>query len=211
LGSWLEYVALARQLDDAWRAVDATTTAAVHRRDEVSAAIDQLDRRLAAQGQRLAQLGRATGQHFPSRPVVPAGGTDPEQALRRVSREIEAADVAASEAEQLSRQAPLLPAWPPLARNLAVYCAVALLAVVVQAGVLLVADLRHLDEWTVFAWVLGGVPALAFFTGYLILTGWGRPRAVTEAPTRSPRLGFAICFLAAPAIYSGYKLVVALF
>jgi hypothetical protein len=99
-----------------------------------------------------------------------------------------------------------MPNLSPLARNVVVYLGCALVTVILQFGLLVASGEDRIDTWTLLAWMCAGLPAMAFFAGYLVIAVWGKPRMVAVAPTRSPRLGFAICFLAMPIVYCGYKL-----
>ncbi|NES39543.1 hypothetical protein G3554_25910, partial [Micromonospora sp. PPF5-17] len=54
-----EYAALARELSARQRGGERAVAAEAERRRALQAAVDQLGQRLAAQGQRLDQLGRA--------------------------------------------------------------------------------------------------------------------------------------------------------
>lgn len=192
--TWPEYAALARHL--------AHVT-----RPETPEPVDAgpLDGRLVAQRERLTQLGRAIGQHVSSQPAPPATNGDPAEAVRLAERSADAADAAATETEELARRAPLFPGISPVARNLFVYSACALVAVVFQFVLLSLGDAGRVDTISVFAWMCAGLPAAAFFAGYLIISIWGKPRLPAGDPPRNPRLGFAVCFLAMPIVYCGLK------
>jgi hypothetical protein len=208
--SWLEYLALARRLDDLRRAGERSAADLVRQQDAVTAGFASLGQRLAAQRQRLGQLGAAIGEPFGNQPVPPAAAvTDPVQALQVARVRAEEADVAATEAERLARYPPLFPTWTPLARNLAVYAACALTAVVAQIALLVAADLDQIDPLTMLAWLCAGLPAMAFFAGVAVVTVWGKPPALVGTPPRNLRLGFAVCFLAMPTVYCAYKVITA--
>ncbi|MGC5031909.1 hypothetical protein [Micromonospora sp. DT229] len=70
-----EYAALVRHLSVQQRANEQGVAAEADRRRDLGAAVDYLDRRLSAQGQRLDQLGRTIGVAPP--PVGPPPGTAP--------------------------------------------------------------------------------------------------------------------------------------
>jgi hypothetical protein len=206
MSTWDEYAALARHLDHLHRSRDAVTAGATERRDAVSTGATQLEQRLAAQHERLSRLGRAIGQHVSSRPAEPSDITDPAVAVRLGFERADAADATATVVEDLGSRPQLFPSFAPVTRNVIVYLGCALLAVVVQS-VLVVAGEGRIDAFSLLAWAFAGLPAAAFFAGYLVLSIWGQPRLAAGTPPRSPRLGFAICFLALPVVYCGYKVV----
>ncbi|WP_433310761.1 hypothetical protein ACQP0U_23390 [Micromonospora sp. CA-269861] len=72
--SFEEYAALARQLSAQHRAGEQHAAAESARRRDLHAAVDYLQQRLTAQGQRLDQLGRAIGVDQP--PTAPAPGPE---------------------------------------------------------------------------------------------------------------------------------------
>ncbi|MFI2647078.1 hypothetical protein [Micromonospora fulviviridis] len=76
-----EYAALLRELSTRHRGGERAVAAEAERRRSLQATVDQLGRRLAAQGQRLGQLGQAINlpmrsvpAEAPSAPAVPVGG-----------------------------------------------------------------------------------------------------------------------------------------
>ncbi|MEU3456108.1 hypothetical protein ABZ671_21300 [Micromonospora sp. NPDC006766] len=72
MATFEEYAALARALAEQRRAGEHGAAVEADRQRTLRAAADQLDRRLAAQGQRLDQLGHAIGQPTPGSPTPPA-------------------------------------------------------------------------------------------------------------------------------------------
>ncbi|RQX21078.1 hypothetical protein DDE19_00330, partial [Micromonospora ureilytica] len=78
--SFEEYAALARQLSDQHRAGEQHAAAESARRRDLHAAVDYLQQRLTAQGQRLDQLGRAIGIDQPPAAPGPGPGTPGETA-----------------------------------------------------------------------------------------------------------------------------------
>lgn len=205
--TWGEYAALARHLEHVRRSEEMARAGLAQHHDAVTAAVSRLEQRLAAQHERLAHLGRAIGQHASSRPPPPSEVADPSSAVRLAEERADAADVASLDAERLAGSPRLFPALAPLARNAVVYLVCALAAVVLQFGLLVLSDAGRIDSLSLLAWACAGLPAMAFFAGYLIISVWGRPRVATGPQPRSPRLGFAICFLATPVVYCGFKLV----
>ncbi|SIN08919.1 hypothetical protein SAMN04489832_2929 [Micromonospora cremea] len=141
-------------------------------------------------------------------PAQRAAAVDPAVELELARRMADEADRHGQQAELLAQRPALLPTWSPLARAVAVYAGcgaaagVAMLALVLASGVGLV------DGFTLGAWICAGLPALAFFGGYLVLGQWGRPAMVAGTPPRYLPLGFLICFLLVPVAYCGYLLLV---
>jgi hypothetical protein len=134
---------------------------------------------------------------------TPAGGAAPDPAPADPGREIAlarqaiaAADEAATHAEELARRPALLPMWAPLGRAVAVYAGCGAAAGVLQFVILYLNRLVDTDPFAYFAWSCAGLPALAFFAGFLILRLFGQPK-VGETPDLYARLGFLICFLVA--------------
>jgi hypothetical protein len=148
---------------------------------------------------------QAAGGTVPAQRTAPV---DPVSALESARQAADAADAAALRAETMAQQPALLPGWSPLARAAAVYAGCALVAVILQYALVLAANADAVDTISLFAWMCAGLPAMAFFAGYLVLTGWGKPRIVVGTPARYARLGFAICFVAMPVAYCGYELLI---
>ncbi|MEQ4306171.1 hypothetical protein ABNF97_33120 [Plantactinospora sp. B6F1] len=142
----------------------------------------------------------------------PARPVDPVRELELARQAADGADVMIVQTETMAQQAPLFPSMSPLARATTVYLSCAGLLTVVIWIVLTVAEVRGmkgLDASTVavFSWSCAGLPTMVFFLGYLALSVWGKPRMIVGRPARYARLGFLICFLAAPVAFLGYYLV----
>ncbi|MET7949590.1 hypothetical protein [Micromonospora sp. NPDC005324] len=297
--SFEEFAALARQLSAQHRAGEQHAAAESARRRDLHAAVDYLQQRLNAQGQRLDQLGRAigvdqpppattaapdsgpvaqgetaawpgppSGAGSPSAPgsgspsvpgaptapgtgdgesvgaagapgragvgaypqlpagearlalptaVSPAGGgvpaqraaaADPAVELELARRMADEADRHGQQAELLAQRPALLPTWSPLARAVAVYAGCGAAAGVLVLMLVLASGVGLVDGFTLGAWICAGLPAVAFFGGYLVLGRWGRPAMVAGTPPRYLPLGFLICFLVVPMAYCAYLLMV---
>ncbi|RZT80019.1 hypothetical protein EV382_3261 [Micromonospora violae] len=307
--SFEEYAALARQLSEQHRAGEQHAAAESARRRDLHAAVDYLQQRLTAQGQRLDQLGRAIGidqpppaaspgagagqgtgtsgaaATWPGPPpgpgsasttgpgsaagpgsasaagvgpstgpgtgdgepagaagtpgragvgayselpagearlalpmaVSPAGGgvpaqraaaADPAVELELARRMADEADRHGQQAELLAQRPVLLPTWSPLARAVAVYAGCGAAGGVLMLMLVLASGVGLVDGFTLGAWICAGLPAVAFFGGYLVLGRWGRPAMVAGTPPRYPPLGFLICFLLVPMAYCCYLLLV---
>ncbi|WP_435207317.1 hypothetical protein [Micromonospora sp. bgisy143] len=145
--------------------------------------------------------------------VSPAGGgvptqrvaaVDPVVELELARRMADEADRHGQQAELLAQRPVLLPTWSPLARAVAVYAACGAAAGVLMLTLVLASGIGLVDGFTLGAWICAGLPALAFFAGYLVLGRWGKPAMVAGTPPRYLPLGFAICFLLVPLGYCAY-------
>ncbi|MEU8423582.1 hypothetical protein AB0C15_22170 [Micromonospora sp. NPDC048835] len=149
--------------------------------------------------------------------VSPAGGgvpaqraavADPVVELELARRMADEADRHGQQAELLAQRPALLPTWSPLARAVAVYAGCGAAAGVLVLMLVLASGVGLVDGFTLGAWICAGLPAVAFFGGYLVLGRWGRPAMVAGTPPRYLPLGFLICFLVVPMAYCAYLLMV---
>ncbi|MGI5215175.1 hypothetical protein [Plantactinospora sp. CA-290183] len=153
------------------------------------------------------------GQRPPAAPVSGAGGppapaADPGRELELARQALDAADGLITRAETEAQQAPLFPGLSMRSRALAVYFS-CLGVITVIIWILLTASELHAfnggrGQLTVLSWSCAGLPAMAFFVGYFVLSVWGKPRMVEGRFPRYPRLGFLICFLGAPLAFLVY-------
>ncbi|AVT34862.1 hypothetical protein C6361_27820 [Plantactinospora sp. BC1] len=144
--------------------------------------------------------------------MPPARPVDPLRELELARQSADGADVLIVQTETMAQQAPLFPSMSSLARATTVYLICAGFLMVVIWVLLSVAEVQQnkgFDTGTlaVFSWSCAGLPTMAFFLGYLALSIWGKPRMIVGRPARYARLGFLICFLAAPVAFLGYYLV----
>ncbi|MEU7618356.1 hypothetical protein AB0M91_09595 [Micromonospora rifamycinica] len=224
-----EYAAAVRQLSARIREGERGAAAEAERRRALRAGVDQLGQRLAAQEQRLDQLGaaaglppvtaadlgpaadQAVGSGSAAGPGVAAAADpegDPAVALTQARRLVDEADRLGGQAEALARRPALLPTWSPTARAVAVYVscaaagALAMLALVVANGSGLV------DGVTLGALTCAGLPLISFVTGWLVLGRWGRPALAGADASRFAPLGFVICALLLPTAYCVVLLLV---
>ncbi|MBQ0993827.1 hypothetical protein KBX08_27525 [Micromonospora sp. H61] len=149
--------------------------------------------------------------------VSPVGGgvpaqrvatADPAVELEMARRMADEADRHGQQAELLAQRPALLPTWSPLARAVAVYAGCGAAAGVLVLMLVLASGVGLVDGFTLGAWICAGLPAVAFFGGYLVLGRWGRPAMVAGTPPRYLPLGFLICFLVVPMAYCAYLLMV---
>ncbi|MGC5308865.1 hypothetical protein [Micromonospora zamorensis] len=141
-------------------------------------------------------------------PAQRAAAVDPAVELELARRMADEADRHGQQAELLAQRPALLPTWSPLARAVAVYAASGAAAGVLVLALVLASGVGLVDGFTLGAWICAGLPAVAFFGGYLVLGRWGRPAMVTGTPPRYLPLGFLICFLLVPMAYCAYLLLV---
>ncbi|WP_307871723.1 hypothetical protein [Micromonospora sp. U21] len=141
-------------------------------------------------------------------PAQRAAAVDPAVELELARRMADEADRHGQQAELLAQRPVLLPTWSPLARAVAVYAGCGAAAGVLMLALVLASGIGLVDGFTLGAWICAGLPALAFFGGYLVLGRWGRPAMVAGTPPRYLPLGFLICFLLVPMAYCGYLLLV---
>ncbi|MEU7801186.1 hypothetical protein AB0B10_18140 [Micromonospora arborensis] len=153
---------------------------------------------------------------LPTAAVSPAGAlpaqravaVDPAVELELARRMADEADRHGQQAELLAQRPVLLPTWSPLARAVTIYAGSAAAAGVLMLALVLASGVGLVDGFTLGAWICAGLPAVAFFGGYLVLGRWGRPAMVEGAPPRYLPLGFLICFLLVPMAYCAYLLLV---
>ncbi|MFC7712202.1 hypothetical protein [Micromonospora lupini] len=140
-------------------------------------------------------------------PAQRAAAVDPVVELEMARRMADEADRHGQQAELLAQRPALLPTWSPLARAVAVYAACGAAAGVLMLILVVASGVGIVDGFTLGAWICAGLPALAFFGGYLVLGRWGRPAMVAGTPPRYLPLGFLICFLLVPLGYCAYLLL----
>ncbi|HEX6970449.1 MAG TPA: hypothetical protein VF174_16775 [Micromonosporaceae bacterium] len=196
VGAWEEYLAAARRLDAARR--DAAEAAGEHAR-LVQAAREEATRlraRLAPQQARLRDLGVAATELQPSDEELRAAAQrvtgEPAEVLAVLHQARAMADSAdASLTAHTDHLAAPDRAW---LRNLLVYGPYALVVLVVQSALYLLADAVSLPA------LLCGLtmPAIAFGLGWLTigLLFSDRPAVVGGRVDRTPLLGAAVCIVA---------------
>jgi hypothetical protein len=196
--NWAEYADASRRLAEVRRREAERRTRVQERTATARSAAERLRRRLAAQRDHLVGLARQLREPTPSLDDVARSGlTDADEALRRAWTALEQSDVEARQAQQRAQQPALLPGLSTTGRNALVYTVAAVLAALASAGLWAASD-TDLGRvpLALVPWQLCGLPAMAFFAGYLTIALFGRPRVATgEKPDRSLRLGGLICFV----------------
>jgi hypothetical protein len=196
--SWSEYARAARELAEVRRAEEA---AAADRAAVTRTAADDLDRLTQHLEVQHDLLHNLAGTLKLPEPYIGKSGrssvTDVAQALHLAADAANAADVEARRAEHIGTRPILLPDESPTARNAITYSAWAMLGWVLQCGLLLASAE---NDFGTIAWSLCGLPAVAFFAGYLTLSTVGQPRVGSSHPKQA-RLGGAICFVGMPLLW----------
>lgn len=197
--NWAEYAAASRELSEVCRAEAGRRTGITQRTSTGLAAAEDLRNRLSAQREYLS--GVATRLHEPAPRFdesLRAGLTDVDEAVRLGWQAVDRADAEARGAEQRALAPALLPGMSTNGRNVVVYLATTLLSALVSFGMWeLNPNTRagHIP-WSLLPWSLCGLPAVAFFAGYLTIAALGRSRIhKSEKGDRSVRLGGVICLI----------------
>jgi hypothetical protein len=189
--SWAEYTQAARELADVRRADES---AAADRAAVARTAGDDLERlttHLEVQRDYLQALGKKLKLPVPDLgPAHRSPITDVAEALHRAADAANAADTEGRRAERAGSRPLLLPDASPTARNALIYGGWTFAAWLLQCGLV---NFSPVNDFGVLAWSLCGLPALAFFGGYITVSTLGQPRVGAEYPKQA-RLGGAICF-----------------
>jgi hypothetical protein len=189
--SWAEYTRAARELADVRRSTEA---AAADRASVARTAGDDIDRlttHLEAQREYLVSLAKKLKLPEPYVGTADRSSiTDVAEALHRAADAANAAETEARRAERAGSRPLLLPDASPTARNALIYGSWAFTAWLLQCGLV---TFSPTNDFGVLAWSLCGLPALAFFGGYITVSTLGQPRVGAEHPKQA-RLGGAICF-----------------
>jgi hypothetical protein len=215
--SWSSYAELARQLDSVRRTDAERTARQRHDAESGRVTLDRLVDRLTGQQADLTHAADLLRTRMRRIDPGPGPARTLAEALRQAEQAADASDQAREEALLRAKRPQFLPDASPVARNAAVYGLCAAVALVFQTALALLAE--RVDTVTAALWALCGLPVIAFFVGYLAIGVVAVPRIPpTPAqqdrtgrrtgskpsradPDRSPRLGFAICFLALPVAW----------
>jgi hypothetical protein len=206
--TWAEYTQAARELAELRRGDAATHADRTALAQSANADLTELTRHLAAQQTHLVNLAKTLRLPEPwFGTVARSPVTNLPEALHRAADAANAADDEARAAEQAGSRPLLLPDLAPTGRNALIYGGCALVGWLFQCA--LVSFGPETDFGTI-AWSLCGLPALAFFAGYLTVSTLGQPR-VGKAYPKDVRLGGLICFVGMPlawiALIAGFALL----
>ena len=158
--------------------------------------VERISGYLATQRNRLSNIARLTRLPEPHLGGIGRSSeSDLGEALRRAVEAANSAESAASEAEERATQPALLPGLPPSARNGLIYAAWAFLGWLAQC---VLVSLAGNANFGVALWSLCGLPAVAFFAGYLTISIGGQPRIAGSELPKNVRLGGVICFVGMP-------------
>jgi hypothetical protein len=196
--SWSEYARAARDLAELRRAEEAAAAdrAAVSR--TAGDDLDKLASHLDAQKDLLHRLAGTLKLPEPWTGTADRSSvTDVSQALHLAADAANAADVEARRAETIGTRPILFPDASPTARNALIYGAWAGVGWLLQCGLMSASQETNFDT---LAWSLCGLPALAFFAGYITVATVGQPRVGAGLPKQA-RLGGAICFVGMPVAW----------
>ncbi|WP_328344484.1 hypothetical protein [Micromonospora sp. NBC_00421] len=219
-----EYAAAVRQLSARIREGERGAAAEAERRRTLHAGVTRLGQRLAAQEQRLGQLGAAAGLPPATDPapgavpapesiagagaasgagVAPGSGADgdPAVVLAEAARLVDEADRLGQQAEALAQRPALLPTWSPTARAVAVYVGCAAVGALTMLVLVVANGIGVVDGFTLATLTCAGLPLVSFVAGWLILGRWGRPALADTDPPRYAPLGFLVCALLVPLAY----------
>lgn len=197
--SWSEYARAARELAELRRAEEA---AAAERAAVTRTSADDLERLTDFLENQQAMLQKLAGtlklpQPYVGRSEQRSSVTDVAQALHLAADAANAADVEARRAEHVGTRPILLPDATPTVRNVVIYSAWSLIGWMLQCGLMFAGEE---NDPGVLAWSLCGLPAVAFFAGYLTVSTVGQPRVGEKYPKQA-RLGGVICFAGMPLLW----------
>ena len=159
-------------------------------------AVEQLQRRLAAQRDHLAGVAMRLGEPQPSLDgAARTGLTDADEAIRRAVQAIDQADAEARQAEERGMRPVLFPTMSTNGRNALVYSAATFVMWLVSCGLYTFSPQSGDTSIGLLLWSMCGLPAIAFFGGYLVISIFGRPRVQPLGQVHhSARLGGLVCF-----------------
>jgi len=201
--AWAEYLAAAQRLDTVRQ---AAATAAGEQARSVQAAREELTQvraRLVPQQSRLRSLGVPEVELQPTVPElaataqeVSAGPTAVLAALRRARAAAGAAEVRITGAGGLGPLGRIAAHWPAWVRNLAGYVPFALLALVGQVVLFVLAE----GGWMLLVAGLAGLllPIAAFGAGWLVVGALFQSSGSVSRVDRTPLAGALVCL--APAL-----------
>ncbi|MET8153297.1 hypothetical protein ACIBSW_19305 [Actinoplanes sp. NPDC049668] len=194
---WDEYAEASRRLAEL-RGRESSRQAQTQQRVAAGrASVEQLRKRLDAQADHLVGLSTRLREATPATGgVARTGLTDLDEAVRQAWEAIGQADTEARQAEERATRPALLPGMSPTGRGVLVYATATTVMWLVSCGLFTLSPDSGGTSAGLLLWSLCGLPAIAFFGGYLTLAIFGRSRVEPAGQDRySKRLGGLICFL----------------
>jgi hypothetical protein len=192
---WAEYAEASRRLAEIAGQEAARQSESQQRAVAGRAAVEQLQRRLAAQRDHLAEI--AVRLREPPPPLDGAARTglaDADEAIRRAAQAINQADAEARQAEERGMRPALFPTMSTNGRNALVYSAAAFGMWLVSCGLYSFSSRSGSAPIGLLLWSMCGLPAIAFFAGYVVISVFGRARVQSLGQVHhSARLGGLIC------------------
>jgi hypothetical protein len=193
---WAEYAEASRRLAEIRDQEEARQSHAQQRAAAGRTAVEQLQRRLAAQRDHLAGVATRLGEPQPRLDgAARTGLTDAEEAIRRAVRAIDQADAEVRQAEERGLRPVLLPAMSTKGRNALVYSVAAFGMWLISCGLYSFSPRSGSASIGLLLWSMFGLPAMAFFAGYVVISIFGRAKLQSLGQVdHSTRLGGLICF-----------------
>jgi hypothetical protein len=197
--SWTAYTDTLQQLAAIRRQAAEHETQRGTALRQAQAHVDALTQRLTGLRSRLHTLATLLKLSPPYLDgVSPSSITDIGEATGRAAGQLETAEKEAATAETLAARPPLLPTMSPAGRAALVYGGWCLAGWLTQCALTLFSG----TDVSAVLWSLCGLPALAFFAGFITLHIFGQPRIGGQIPY-SIRLGGAVCFIGMPILWIG--------
>lgn len=193
---WAEYAEASRRLAEVRGQEAARQAQAEQRAAAGRVAVEQLERRLAAQREHLIGLATQLREPKPSLDgAARTGVTKPDEAIRKAMQAIDQADAEARRAEERGMRPVLFPLMSTRGRNGLVYSVASFGMWLVSCGLYSFRSEPGSAPAGLLLWSIFGLPAIAFFAGYVVISIFGRPRTQPLGEVdRSNRLGGWICF-----------------
>jgi multidrug efflux pump subunit AcrA (membrane-fusion protein) len=193
---WAEFAEESRRLAEIRESEAARQAQAEQQAAGARAGVEQLSRRLAAQREHLIDVARRLNEPQPALDgVARTGLIDPGEAIRRAREAVDQADVEARRAEERGMRPALFPTMSTNGRNALIYSASAFGMWLFSCGLLVLSPQSGSASISLLLWSGCGLPAIAFFAGYLVISIVGRPRVQPlNQVHHSARLGGVICF-----------------
>lgn len=193
---WAEYADASRRLAEIRGQEEMRQSRAQQRAAAGRAAVEQLQRRLAAQRDHLVGVAMRLGEsQLQLDGATRTGLTDPDEAIRRAVKAIDQADAEARQAEERGMRPVLLPTMSTKGRNALVYSVAAFGMWLVSCGLYSFGSRSGSASIGPLLWSMCGLPSIAFFAGYMVISIFGRAKVQSLGQAdHSARLGGLICF-----------------